>query len=489
LSDEGIMSIFISYRRDPSKAFADTLRTELQHELQRFQMSSWEDVFRDEVSIDLGSDFVSTLVTTIPTCDLFIAIVDSAYFGDRFDDETDFVRRELLLALATRRTIVPVVMDGVQWPLQCPLPEAAANLSQLQAIVHVTQAQPVAQRIARLYRSHRLLDAPALHEGQIQALAIAEVGSDAVIVSSDDHGIVRFTALSTGADYRPPVTVNDRPPHDWNRRTTTALAIEGHGKGVRIVLGLSDSSVALYELATGRMLEHPRHKITWPFDLGHGPLVENGAYTTAAIFVQHRAERRLVYANSAGQINLFSMETEGLPVYALGQVRCHNCDRLLVAGRQYLPRTGIGEFIRIQDIESGAIIANVLEADSAGIRALLGCNTMGDARIVSADQDGHIRMWDCDLNPLAPRGLHEGGVSALAEFHDTLITGGNDGSVQAWRLQDLKCLGVPRQEHTRTVSAIACATIRNRHVVVSGSKDGSVRSYLLESLIQVPDTQ
>src|SRR5262249_53773542 len=157
----------------------------------------------------------------------------------------------------------------------------------------------------------------------------------------------------------------------------------------------------------------PRHEVTWTFDPNRGPLVENGAYTTAAIFVRYRAERRLAYANSAGQINLFSMETEGLPVYALGQVRCHDRDRLLVAGRQYLPRTGIGEFIRIQDIETGAIVANVLEADSAGIRALLGSNTAGEPCIVSADLDGHLRMWDCDLNRLTPRGFHEGGISAL----------------------------------------------------------------------------
>jgi hypothetical protein len=145
-------------------------------------MPSWEDVFRDETSIDLGSDLVSTLFTAIPTCDLFIAIVDNAYLGDRFDEDTDFVRRELLLALTTHRTLVPIVMEGVQWPPQRPLPEAAEVLGQLQAIVGVTQAQPVAQRIAKLYRSHRLLDAPMLRQGPIQALAIADAGWCPLIV-------------------------------------------------------------------------------------------------------------------------------------------------------------------------------------------------------------------------------------------------------------------------------------------------------------------
>jgi WD40 repeat protein len=483
------VSIFISYRRDPSKAFAEALGTALQRELQRSGMLSWEDVFRDETSIDLGSDFVSTLVSAIPTCDLFVAIVDSAYLGDRFDEETDFVRRELLLALATHRTIVPVVMEGVQWPPQRPLPEAAAILGQLQAIVDVAKAQPVAQRIANLYRSHRLLDVPVLHQGQIQALAIADAGPEAVIVSADDQGVIRFTRLSNGADYRTPVNVNDRPRNDWNRRTATALAIEGREKDVRVVLGLSDRSVALYDLESGRELEPPRRELTWALDPNRGPLVENGAYTTAATFVRYRAERRLVYANSAGQINLFSMQTEGLPIYALGQVRCNNRDRLLVAGRQYLPRTGIGEFIRIQDIETGDIVANVLEANSAGIRAVLGSHITGETRIISADENGDLRMWDCDLNPLTPRGFHKGGVSALAEFNSTLITGGRDGSVQAWRLKDLKDLGVARQEHMKAVSAIACATIRRRHVVVSGSEDGSVRSYLLEGLVQVANDE
>jgi TIR domain/WD domain, G-beta repeat len=483
------MSIFISYRREPSKAFADALQTELRRELRRLQMPSSADVFRDEVSIEPGSDFVSTLVTTIPTCDLFLAIVDGAYLADRFDDETDFVRRELLLALANRRTIVPIVMDHVQWPPQRALPEQAAHLGQLQAILHVTQAQPVARRIAELYRSHRLLDTPSLHEGEVQALAIAETATEAVIVSADDHGMVRFTALSTGTDYRPPLNVNDRDPADWNRRTATALAVEGRGKDVRVVLGLSDSSIALYDLESARVLGRPRQEVTWKFDPNRGPLAENGAYITAAVFVRRGSERRLVYANTAGQINLFPMETEGLPIYALGQVHCHGRDGLLVGGRQYLPRTGIGEFIRIQDMETGAIVAHVLEADSGLIRALLGSDTMGETRIISADEEGHLRMWDCNLHPLAPTGRHTGGVSALIEFNGTLISGGTEGSVQAWRLQDLNPLGVPRKEHTKAVSAIACATVRNRHVVVSGSKDGSVRSYLLEGLLQVPPSE
>jgi WD40 repeat protein len=309
------------------------------------------------------------------------------------------------------------------------------------------------------------------------------------MVSADSQGIVRFTTLSNGADYRPPMNVNDRPLDDWNRRTATAVAIEGRDKDLRVVLGLSDSSVALYDLESGRELEPPRRELMWTFDPNRGLLVENGAFTTAAIFVRYRAERRLVYVNSAGQINLFSMQTEGLPVYALGQIRCHDRDRLLVAGRQFLPGTGIGEFIRIQDIETGEIVANVLEADSAGIRALLGSQMMGEPRIISADLDGHLRMWDCDLNLLTPRGLHKGGISALAEFNGTVITGGRDGSVQPWRLKDLRDLGMPRREHTKAITAIGCATIHKRHVVVSGNEDGSVRSYLLEGLVQVFDAE
>ena len=87
-------------------------------------------------------------------------------------------------------------MEGVDWPLQRPLPEEAKNLGQLQSIVHVTQAQPVAQRIAKLYRSHRLFDAPTLHKGQIRALAIAEAEFEAVIVSSDvAFGLTRMIEL------------------------------------------------------------------------------------------------------------------------------------------------------------------------------------------------------------------------------------------------------------------------------------------------------
>jgi WD40 repeat protein len=72
----------------------------------------------------------------------------------------------------------------------------------------------------------------------------------------------------------------------------------------------------------------------------------------------------------------------------------------------------------------------------------------------------------------------------MTEVGGILVVGNNDGSIQPWSIETLRPLGLPRPEHTKEVIAIAAANIRNRRIVASGAADDSVRSYMLESLLQ-----
>src|SRR5438552_1862633 len=121
------MSVFISYRRASQRAFALNLRTLLQQELRTLGMLSWEEVFLDERSIDPGQQFEQRLENEIVSCDLFVAVVDREYFGERFHQDGDFVRTELLIASRAKRIIVPIVLDSFELPPKATLPAWAVD--------------------------------------------------------------------------------------------------------------------------------------------------------------------------------------------------------------------------------------------------------------------------------------------------------------------------------------------------------------------------
>ena len=471
------MSIFLSYRRATQKEFAHRLRTLLQNELQKLGMLSWKDVFLDERSIDLGENYENRLRDEIITCDLFVPIIDSSYFGDRFEHEKDVIRLELQQAFQARRTIVPVVLD-LPWPLNQSLPKWADNFFKFQAITGITDETLIAKRLANEFQRHRPLNNRQLNH-EVVSLAIVyltdtNVGTiEPVVVSVGEEGTLCWTKLADGEDYLPPIPLN------LSGRDVTALAVSGQGTDIRVVLGLTDSSIAVCDLNNGVMVDAPRLEMMWSYNPNYGPLVSNGAYCTSVVYVPHRAERRLVYANTAGQINIWSESTTGLPVWALAAIRWRNKDMLVVSRREYLKTWGIGDFIEIRDLDSGDIIAQVEAYASLLITVL----TDKGVRIVSANGEGTLQTWDENLTLLKTTISGKTGISALNAFGNNVIAGYVDGTVQPWDIDELTPIGLARQEHSKAVTTIAVATIRNRRIIVSGSTDGSVRSYMLEGLL------
>src|SRR5262249_45201472 len=212
----------------------------------------------------------------IVSCDLFVALVDKAYLGERFDQEEDFVRRELQLACTAHRRIVPVILDSPEWPDRRPLPGWAADFYKLQAITDSNDAQGIAQRLAAEYRSIRLVDKSQLHE-ELVSLKIVQLISRAgdvipVLVSVGRDGELCWIKLSDGQDYRPRLSL------DLKGRHVSALAVASHGTDVRVVLGLTDSSVAVCDLSNCELIDAPRLEMMWEYNTDLGPLVANGAY-------------------------------------------------------------------------------------------------------------------------------------------------------------------------------------------------------------------
>jgi len=120
--------IFISYRRkggfDSAKLLYDRLR------LDGYSVSF------DMDTLERGN-FDSELESRVKKCRDFVVVLNSGVF-DRFYDpkcnpKDDWVRREISCAIAENKNIVPIILDGFQWP-ENPLPPDVKDLTRKNGI-------------------------------------------------------------------------------------------------------------------------------------------------------------------------------------------------------------------------------------------------------------------------------------------------------------------------------------------------------------------
>jgi hypothetical protein len=134
-------TIFVNYRRDDSPGTAGRLRDRL---ADAFGPDS---LFMDVDNIPAGVDFAGHLSAQVAACDVFLAIVGPNWLnatgetgGRRIDDPDDFVRIEIVAALARNIRVIPVTIDGARLPKADELPDPLKPLIRRQA-VEVRNAQ------------------------------------------------------------------------------------------------------------------------------------------------------------------------------------------------------------------------------------------------------------------------------------------------------------------------------------------------------------
>ncbi|HIK06011.1 MAG TPA: caspase family protein [Trichormus sp. M33_DOE_039] len=100
--------------------------------------------------------------------------------------------------------------------------------------------------------------------------------------------------------------------------------------------------------------------------------------------------------------------------------------------------------------------------------------------IVSGGQDGTVRLWNLQGQPLVEPFLgHEGEVNSVAISSDgqTIVSGGQDGTVRLWNLQG-QLLVEPFRGHEGEVWSVAISS--DGQTIVSGGDDGTVRLWNLQ---------
>ncbi|MEH1845408.1 MAG: caspase family protein [Nostoc sp.] len=95
--------------------------------------------------------------------------------------------------------------------------------------------------------------------------------------------------------------------------------------------------------------------------------------------------------------------------------------------------------------------------------------------IVSGGEDGRVRLWNFQGQPLAkPFGGDQGRVNSIAISPDgqTIVSGGDDGRVRLWNFQG-QPLAKPFGSHYSRVNSVAISP--DGQTIVSGGDDGTVR--------------
>ena len=103
--------IFISYRREENRWLAYSLQSEL--ELNGFR------VFLDTQDSHAGEDFPIELESCIKNCKDFILVLNK-HTLDKCVDPADWIYKEVCIAIANKKHIVPLTTEPFDWSIDVP---------------------------------------------------------------------------------------------------------------------------------------------------------------------------------------------------------------------------------------------------------------------------------------------------------------------------------------------------------------------------------
>ena len=124
--------VFINYRGVDSRSYGALLYTELSRHF------GADLVFLDSESIPAGADFAEQLLARVRGCRVLLAVIGPRWLttvgggGRCIDDSADWVRRELVEALAAGIRVIPVLTDDAGLPAEADLPADIAALGRCQ---------------------------------------------------------------------------------------------------------------------------------------------------------------------------------------------------------------------------------------------------------------------------------------------------------------------------------------------------------------------
>lgn len=164
------MKVFLSYRRTDSAPWAGRLGDAL---AARYGSGN---VFQDVVTIRPGEPYVDVMNSAVAGADVVLAVIGPGWLRPtdagtpRLADPQDYVRRELVAAIAHARTLIPVLVGGAMLPSAQQLPDDLRPLVARQAVV--LQDEDWAADVERLLKALGPEAAPRRRRGLAAAGAV-----------------------------------------------------------------------------------------------------------------------------------------------------------------------------------------------------------------------------------------------------------------------------------------------------------------------------
>jgi hypothetical protein len=160
-------TVFISYRREDSAAYAGRIKDWLVREFGR------DFLFIDVEGIPLGINFVKALRDEVAKCGVLLAVIGPHWLDVRNEDGTrrldnpnDFVRIEIAVALQRNIPVIPILLDGTRVPKIDQLPKNLQELSLRNGLnVRHDSFPNDMDRLILGLKKQRLSPAPALPPG------------------------------------------------------------------------------------------------------------------------------------------------------------------------------------------------------------------------------------------------------------------------------------------------------------------------------------
>ncbi|MFP4518737.1 MAG: toll/interleukin-1 receptor domain-containing protein [Oceanicaulis sp.] len=147
------MKVFLSYRRSDSRAMAGRIAERLK------STPDIAEVFIDVDGIEPGEDFTRKIEAALRKSRICLVLIGDGWTGpradgpDRIHEPDDFVRLEVARALASRATVIPVLLDGAPMPEPNSLPEDIRALTARNALFarHLSFDQDMTILIDRMF--------------------------------------------------------------------------------------------------------------------------------------------------------------------------------------------------------------------------------------------------------------------------------------------------------------------------------------------------
>lgn len=529
--------IFISYRRDDTKAYAGRLHDHLSNHFGPGQ------IFMDIQAIEPGVDFVEVIEQAVGSCDVLIALIGPQWSmisdGEgqrRLDDPHDFVRLEITTALERGIPVFPVLVDGAAMPAAKGLPDPLTKLARFNAteLSDSRWRYDVERLIEALERRLRERSSQFEPTSRSTIKAVVGVGSVALLLAivgiiiyfafrDSDGGLFKpeidgATVRTTASSDRPTATLPSIPtpvntpavvyPTDVSRFVELAqqrlgsisdIAVRPDGQVLAVIVGLN---VELYDAESlqhlavlnegarvltalawspdGRQLALGAQDGTvrvWDAATGKGLLVLRSHQGQVNAVAWSLNGRRLASGGNDSKVRIWDVDT-GQELHSLV---AHAGDVLGLAWSpdgQQLASAGGDSLVRVWDAATGEELA-VLVGHQDVVRLVTW--SPDGARLASgASADGQVRIWDVDdarqLDEL------EGSDVAWSPNGGLLAVGDGLGPIHIWALnsQGAERELVRLEGHQDLVWYLAWLRRSSGPRLISGSFDDTIRVWGIE---------